>query len=236
MEGFKCDLCGTGPFSFQRALSTHKVTCLGNIRDLQEQHHDSRPPLNATNIAESSEFIELHENVVTNERPLVSDFQQSNELLGFDLEGLLDDDFEFDDFPKYSQILSTNYDSTFSLINWIRTYKKGGGLSNKDIEKLFREVLLHPSFKLEDVSVRSAHDVQKWEKTLHSKDDGWKKIEIDGHVLNYHNPIIALESLFSSPAVAKNFIFKPSMIENQEPRIYSTPATGNWWHSMQVCT
>ena len=73
--------------------------------------------MNATNIEESSEPIELHENVVTNEPPLGSDFQESNELLGFDLEGLLDDDFEFDDFPEYSQILSTKYDSIFSLIN-----------------------------------------------------------------------------------------------------------------------
>ena len=33
-------------------------------------------------------------------------------------------------------------------------------------------------------------------KTLYSEDNGWKKTEIDGHVLNYRNPIIALESLF----------------------------------------
>ena len=119
MEGFRCDLCGAGPISFTQALSTHKVTCLGDIREYQEQHHDCRPPLNATNIEDSSEPIELHETMVTNEPPLGGDFQESNELLGFDLEGLLDDDFEFDDFPKYFQIPSTKYDSIFSLINWI---------------------------------------------------------------------------------------------------------------------
>ena len=117
MEGFRCDLYGAGSFSCKRALSTHKVMCLGNNKEQQEQHHDCRPPLNATNIEESSEPIELHENVVTNEPPLGSDFQESKELLGFDLEGLLDDDFEFDDFPEYSQIPSKKYDSTFSLIN-----------------------------------------------------------------------------------------------------------------------
>ena len=116
MQGFRCDLCEAGPFSFKGALSTHKVTCLGTIREQQEQHLDCRPPLNATNTEEYSEPIELHENVVTNEPPLGSDFQESNELLGFDSEGLLDDDFKFDDFPKYSQILSTKYDSTLALL------------------------------------------------------------------------------------------------------------------------
>jgi hypothetical protein len=46
------------------------------------------------------------------------------------------------------------YDSTFSLVHWIRHYKTTIGLSNKDSNSLFEKVLFHPSFKLEDVNVR----------------------------------------------------------------------------------
>ena len=62
MEGFRCDLCGAGPFSIGQALSTYKVTCLINIASQQHEHWDSRSPSNTTNIRESNEAL-----LVTNE-------------------------------------------------------------------------------------------------------------------------------------------------------------------------
>jgi len=91
-------------------------------------------------------------------------------------------------------------------------------------------VLFHLSFKLEDVSVKSSNDVQNYEKSFYNEGDGWRKEEIEGHVLNYQDPIIALETLFSSPIVAENFSLQPSMtLQEGDPRrkIYSITATGN---------
>ena len=77
--------------------------------------------------------------------------------------------------------------------------------------------------------MRSPYDVDNYEKTLYNKADGWKKEEIQGSFLNYWDPIIALESLFSSPVVAKNFTLQPLTTTMQDAeRIYSTPATRNW--------
>lgn len=41
------------------------------------------------------------------------------------------------------------YDSSFSLVNWARTIRRGEGLNINTINRLFKEVLLHPSFKIE---------------------------------------------------------------------------------------
>ena len=43
--------------------------------------------------------------------------------------------------------------STDRLIHWIRTCQRSSGLSNRAVDKLFRDVLLHPSFKVEELKV-----------------------------------------------------------------------------------
>jgi len=68
-------------------------------------------------------------------------------------------------------------------------------------------------------------------------DHGEKKILTSGNVLNYWDPIIALETLFSSLLVAKIYILQPSMTpleEDPRRKIYSTPPTKNWRYAMQV--
>jgi len=115
--------------------------------------------------------------------------------------------------------------------------KKGGGLSNSDIDKLFKQVLFHPSFKLEDVLVKSSYDVENYGKQIYNEVDGWKKEDIEGNVLHYRDPIIALEALFSSSIVGENFTLQPLMtkvLDYTRERTYSTPATENWWRLMQV--
>ena len=111
--------------------------------------------------------------------------------------------------------------------------KKSSSLSNVDIDKLFRDVLLHPNFKLDDVSLKSAYDVDKFERSFYSEEDGWVKKDIGEHVLHYCDPVNALESLFSSPVFAENFILKPKICDPEEKE-YSTPATRDWWHSMHA--
>ena len=102
---------------------------------------------------------------------------ERSQLLEFNLNEPIDNDLDIEKYDFLDQSASSIYvyNSTFSLINWIRTCKKGGGLSNNDIDKLFKQVLFHPSFKLEEVSVRSPYDVNNYEKTLFNESDGWKK-------------------------------------------------------------
>lgn len=58
--------------------------------------------------------------------------------------------------------------------------------------------------------MKSAYDIEKYEISLYSEANGWRVEDIDGHILQYRDPLIALESLFSSPAVAPNFTSIPA--------------------------
>ena len=62
---------------------------------------------------------------------------------------------------------------------------------------------------------------------------GGSKKTLVNMFLRYHDPANTLESLFSSPMFAENFILKPEICDPEEKK-YSTPATGDWWHSMQA--
>jgi len=157
------------------------------------------------------------------------------ERFSVDADEPIDDvlDVEMEQFFQ-KKIPAYEYNSTFSLVNWARTIRKGEGLSNDTLNRLFNEVLLHPNFKVEDLSVRSAYDIEKYESSLYNEADGWKTESIDGLVLRYHDPLIALESLFSCPSLAENFTVLPTFeVIDLELREYSTPSIGNWWRSMQ---
>ena len=112
--------------------------------------------------------------------------------------------------------------------------KKSGGLSNRDIDILFKQVLLHPSFKFEDISIKSAIDVENYKKSFYSEVDGWQTKEIDGYTLQFRDPITALKVLFASPKVEQKICMAPAA-EDSNPKVYSSPQTGDWWRSMQVC-
>ena len=124
------------------------------------------------------------------------------------------------------------FDSTFSLVNWVRTIKRGEGLSSTSINRLFKEVLLHPDFKIDDLAVKSAYDIEKYERSFYSEEDGWRTVDIGGQDLRYREPLFALETLFSSPMLAENFTLEPR--DDTLHRVYSTPATGDWWRKMKV--
>ena len=227
MDSHLCILYGSS-FRTTRALATHKATCTGNkipcVESSSSRRSTHRPrdfaPLNFVDIAGPSEAIEL------------------NEPVQFHLDNLNLDDYDDCVEEVFQNFLSqeaptSRYNSNLSLVRWIRTVKKSSGLSNVDIDKLFRDVLLHPNFKLDDVSLKSAYDVDKFERSFYSEEDGWVKKDIGEHVLRYRDPVNALESLFYSPMFVENFILKPEICDPEEKE-YSTPATGDWWHSMQV--
>jgi len=68
--------------------------------------------------------------------------------------------FDFDNFVSIPDDPNPPpCESTFSLVHWIKHCRAIIGLSNKDINFLFEKVLFHPSFKLEDVIVRSTTQI-----------------------------------------------------------------------------
>jgi hypothetical protein len=75
-----------------------------------------------------------------------------------------EDQFDFDNLVSIPNDLNPPpYDSTFSLVHWIRHCRATIGPSNEDINSLFEKILFHPSFKLKDVSVKSVAQIDYYE-------------------------------------------------------------------------
>ena len=184
------------------ALAKHRRTCIGNKR-----------PRIDHNIASSSGkvgTIQFDEHIETNEPIEVqwpNEYGQSSEPFLFNvLDDVLDDEMHNSSKHEASRYF---YDSTFNLVNCIRTLKREEVLSDNAINRLFREVLLHPSFNVKGLSMKLEYDVEKHKRSLYNDADGWKMVQIDGSPLQYQDPIIALESLFSSSVIAENFKMTP---------------------------
>jgi hypothetical protein len=118
-------------------------------------------------------------------------------------------------------------------VHWIKHCRATIGLSNKHINSLFEKILFHPSFKLEDVSVRSTTQIDYYEQTIFRTEDGWDQylihvIEGDSRdcVMYHKDPLEALFSMFSSPSLKEDFQIAPNNGVHQG--VYSTPNTGLW--------
>jgi len=76
---------------------------------------------------------------------------------------------------------------------------------------------------LDDVSLKFAYDIDKFDRTFNSKDEEWEKKGI-GELFSMFKKIqCALESLFSSPIFDENFTLKPKICPQEKE--YSTPTT-----------
>lgn len=169
MDSHQCTLCGSS-FRTTRALAIHKATCIGNKILRLESSSRGRSSHTPQNIA-TPDFVD----VGGPNEPI-----EPYEPVQFNLDDLnldnYDDCIEEEVLNITSQEAPTNaYNSNLSLVRWIRTVKKSLGLSNVDIDKLFTNVLFHPNFRLDDVSLKSAYDVDKFERFFYSEDDGWEK-------------------------------------------------------------
>ncbi len=58
--------------------------------------------------------------------------------------------------------VGSHYDSTFSLVHWIKHCKAMIGLSNQNTNNLVWDVIFHPSFFLENVNIRSIVDLKTY--------------------------------------------------------------------------
>jgi len=149
-----------------------------------------------------------------------------------------DNQFDFDNFVSIPNDPNPPpCDSTFSLKDWIIHCKAIIGLSNKDINSLFEKVLFHPSFKLEDVIVRSTTQIDCYEQIIFRKKNGWDQNFIhviegysEDRVIYHKDPFKTLSSMFSSPSFKKNFQIAPNNGIHQG--IYSTPNINLWWLQM----
>jgi hypothetical protein len=102
---------------------------------------------------------------------------------------------------------------------------------------LFEKILFHPSFKLEDVSVRSTTQIDRYEQTIFRTKDGWDQYLIHvtkggsrDRVMYHKDPLEALSSMFSSPSLKEDFQIAPSNGVHQG--VYSIPTTSLWWLQM----
>jgi hypothetical protein len=60
------------------------------------------------------------------------------------------------------------------------------GLSNKDMNSLFQDVIFHPSFSLDEVNVGSITDSERYEQQLFKKEDGWDEYVYFSFLPFYH--------------------------------------------------
>jgi len=119
MEEFICELCGARPFRHRRALSTHQRTCVGNKRPRQDQMYG----IGSTSRA--AENLEANEPYECSGSPALQGPNEVHAPSFFNLDEPMDDvlDFEIEQFAQ-REASRYLYDSTFSLVNWIRTIKK----------------------------------------------------------------------------------------------------------------
>ncbi len=123
--------------------------------------------------------------------------------------------------------VGSHYDSIFSLVHWIKHCKAIIGLSNKDSNNLFWDVIFHPSFLLENVNIKSIVDLKTYKQQLFKKEDGWNEYVVHvmendvGKLMYYQDPLQALTTLFSSSQVVFRFHIHPTTPNNSQT--YSTP-------------
>lgn len=135
-----------------------------------------------------------------------------------------------------------DFDVTFQLVFLMRQCHNGGGLSQKDMNKLLR-LLHHPKFDAKKIKVHSAAEVCKYEESLKDErgDQLWNELELRPQsesapaiCLMHRNALHLLESLYSSPKNGENFAIHASL--NQEHgtnRSYSSLQSGDWWTEVQ---
>jgi hypothetical protein len=239
MAQLNCDRCGALNFSTRSAFKNHQKSRFCKVNDPDEytelpthwlypkskgegEAKKMKPmPSGETDAGPSSTIQESPDNDNNDDfyTPIPLDWQD---------EWIVEDSKE-----------KSNFDSTLSLVHWIRHCRSSVGLSNSDIEKLFRRVIFHPAFKLEDVTVRSVRELEAYEERLITSKEGWLRHVVhyndgdDGETMFYKDPLQALATLFSSPIAASGFSFYPNS-EALAQESYSSPNTANWWSAMQV--
>ena len=228
MDTEVCTHCG-GSFRTKRARKTHEIYCIGN----KAPRLENEPVVSfSSRSIEGSEITRPTEAAGPSaspppEVPILFDLDEANYL---DCNDYVEEDM-FD--HPYIESPIDSFDSTFSLWQWIRSTQRTAGLSKNDIDRLFK-ILLHPSFRVESLKVKSAADVQNYEQSFYTEDNSWCTRDVLGYNFNFREPLGALELLYSSPANAENFTLIPSEELDGVEKVYSSPDTGTWWHSMQV--
>jgi hypothetical protein len=253
MEERSCDGCDSTGFLSGAALASHKRNiCPGykRRRTLLGAELGSSSQQGAQENYEHNVHIDepeqTNEPIEVQNEDEVMNFDSEEEELEEEAEGGDEEEEEEEDGDAREQegdqtIVGEEggdtpmLNSTDRLIHWIRTCQRSSGLSNRAVDKLFRDVLLHPSFKVEELKVRSAATVNSYEEVMYTEADGWKQENIRGRILHYRDPIQGLKSLFSAQAVQEGFKLWPILRSDDDgPDVYSTPDTGFWWEDMQV--
>jgi hypothetical protein len=165
-----CDICGLS-FRTRGSLREHRKKCVRQNKSLRITRPRSTIPRQSRHSSGDLRIpspIALEALVTPIDHPPqdVPGTSQSSLPPSWWLPG---PDVENEIQQNQSQEDSFN-ESTFRLINCMRSCKNKEGLSNADMDGML-QTLFDPMFDLKKVTVRSAYDVQKWEENLYNQKD-----------------------------------------------------------------
>jgi hypothetical protein len=165
-----CDICGLS-FHTRGSLREHRKKCVRQNKSLRITRPRSTIPRQSRHSSGDLRIpspIALEALVTPIDHPPqdVPGTSQSSLPPSWWLPG---PDVENEIQQNQSQEDSFN-ESTFRLINCMRSCKNKEGLSNADMDGML-QTLFDPMFDLKKVTVRSAYDVQKWEENLYNQKD-----------------------------------------------------------------
>ncbi|CAI5503539.1 unnamed protein product, partial [Closterium sp. Naga37s-1] len=112
------------------------------------------------------------------------------------------------------------------------------GVSHNKIDELFK-IFRHPNANLEEVAAfKNARDVEKY--ALSRAPDShrnWKKARLrlagKPHLEYFYcDAIQGIKDLLTHPKLAPKLVLKPTPRAPNKPHVYSTPETGDWWHTL----
>jgi len=154
----KCRYCGARNFASASGLSSHVKSHIKN-GVYSSVSSFRRPQGLANQVPFQSENVPFHERVQQESIENISGYSDHVEV---DLEVLVDEQ------SKESQ--KDTFDSTFSLVHFIRTCRNKEGLSQKDINSLL-ELLHDPRFEISKVCVKNFQDVARYEEKSYKPEE-----------------------------------------------------------------
>lgn len=156
----KCRYCGARNFASASGLSSHVKSHIKN--GVHSRVSSFRKPQGLANqVPFQSKNVPFHEQVQQESIETISEYSDHVEV---DLEVLVYEQ------SKASQSQKDTFDSTFSLVNFIRTCRNKEGLSQKDINALL-ELLHDPRFEISKVCVKNFQDVDRYEEKSYKPED-----------------------------------------------------------------
>ena len=165
-----CGICGLS-FRTQGSFREHRKKCVRQHKSL----HVIRPRSTLLRRSRHSSGDLRRPSPIALEAPVTPIDHPLQDVLGTSQSSLLPSwrllRLDVEDGIQQNPSQEDSFDeSTFRLINCIRSCKNKEGLSNTDMDAML-QTLFDPVFDLKKVTIQSAYNVQKWEENLYNQKD-----------------------------------------------------------------